>query len=151
MDLVTPVNLDRLRPSPRVRLVWEVLWTYLWVRWVMRDPDATRAVGRLRDRLEPTPREVANPMTELFDPKIEFLVAWRLSRAVIKVLEHLPSDSRCLFRSLTLLCMLQRRGITQKLVIAVRARPFGAHAWVEVGGDAVLPDAEAGYERLLEL
>jgi hypothetical protein len=143
VDLVTPVDLDRLRPIPRARLVWEVLVTYLRVRWVMHDDDATRAVGRLR--VGPgTAAAIKNDGSEL-------LAAWRLSRAVIKVLERLPSDSRCLFRSLTLLTMLQRRGIPHTLVIAVRPRPFAAHAWVEVGTEAVLPDAEPGYERLLEL
>jgi hypothetical protein len=47
--------------------------------------------------------------------------------------------------------MLERRGIAQTLVVAVRPRPFGAHAWVEVAGKPVLPDADAGYERILEL
>jgi peroxiredoxin len=49
------------------------------------------------------------------------------------------------------MCMLERRGISQVVVIAVRPRPFAAHAWVEVEGAAVLPDADPGYERLLEL
>ena len=143
MSPVTPVDLDRLGPIPRVRLVSEVLATYIRVRWVMRDDDATRAVGRLRRH----PGAAAAGENDSAD----LLAAWRLSRAVIKVLEPLPSDSRCLSRSLTLLAMLQRRGIVHTLVIAVRPRPFAAHAWVEVAGEAVLPDAEPGYERLLEL
>ena len=68
-----------------------------------------------------------------------------------KVLRRLPADSRCLFSSLTLMCMLERRGIGQVVVIAARPQPFGAHAWVEVEGEAVLPAADPGYERLLEL
>jgi len=144
IDLVTPANLDRLRPLPRLRLAWEVLATYMRVRWVIRDDDAARAVDRLRGRPGSNTVAMKNDGSEL-------LAAWRLSRAMVKVLERLPSDSRCLYRSLTLLTMLQRRGIAQTLVIAVAARPFAAHAWVEVGGEAVLPDAEPGYKRLLEL
>jgi hypothetical protein len=143
VNLVTPVDLDRLRPIPRARLTWEVVATYLRVRWVMRDDDATRAVNKLR--VDPSATATTG------SDGIELLTAWRLSRAVVKVLERLPSDSRCLFRSLTLLTMLQRRGVAHKLVIAVRPRPFAAHAWIEVEGEAVLPAGEAGYERLLEL
>jgi hypothetical protein len=144
MEPVTPVDLDRLAPGPRARLAFEVFGTYLQVRWVMRDPDAGQAVRRLRRRLGSPPEAVQ-------DEDAMVLAAWRLSKAVIKVLEPLPSDSRCLFRSLTLLCILQRRGIVPRLVIAVRSDPFGAHAWLEVCGRAVLPAAEPGYERLLEL
>jgi Transglutaminase-like superfamily len=143
VGLVTPVDLDRLRPIPRARLVWEVLVTYLRVRWVMHDADSEHAVGRLRGK--------PDAAVAMQSHDNDLLAAWRLSRAVVKVLEPLPSDSRCLFRSLTLLAMLQRRNIAQKLVIAVRARPFAAHAWVEVAGQAILPQAEPGYERLLEL
>jgi hypothetical protein len=67
------------------------------------------------------------------------------------VIGPLPTDSRCLFSSLTVMCMLDRRGIEQTVVIAVRPRPFSAHAWVEVDGKPVLPDGDPGYERLLEL
>lgn len=144
MEPVTPVDLERLAHLPRVRLAFEVFGTYLQVRWVMRDSDAGRAVQRLRSRIGPAPATIQ-------DEGAEVLAAQRLSNAVIKVLERLPSDSRCLFRSLTLLCMLQRRGITPNLVIAVRPSPFGAHAWLEVCGKSVLPAAEPGYERLLEL
>lgn len=144
MDPVTPVHLERLAPLPRLRLAFEVFATYLQVRWVMRDPDAGAAVQRLRSKIGPVPATIE-------DADAEVLAAWRLSNAVIKVLERMPSDSRCLFRSLTLLCMLQRRGIAPVLVIAVRSEPFGAHAWLEVCGKAVLPAAEPGYERLLEL
>ncbi len=49
------------------------------------------------------------------------------------------------------MCMLDRRGIEQTVVIAVQPQPFSAHAWVEVEGQPVLPDGDPGYERLLEL
>jgi len=141
--LVRPVDLDRLRPIPRARLVCEVVVTYLRVCWVMRADDAERAVDRLRGH--------PDAAAAMENHESDLLAAWRLSRAVVKVLDRLPSDSRCLFRSLTLLTMLQRRQLAQTLVIAVRARPFAAHAWIEVAGEAILPAAEPGYERLLEL
>jgi hypothetical protein len=113
----------------------------------MRDDDAERAVRRLRSDSRGS---VQSPESER-ERDLQLLAAWRLAHATGRVLERLPSDSRCLFRSLTLMCMLERRGIAQTLVVAVRPRPFGAHAWVEVSGRAVLPDADPGYERLLEL
>jgi hypothetical protein len=144
---VTPVNLDKLALIARVRLTAEVLRSYVRVRWVMRDDDAERAVHRLRAQA----RDSAENHMLGADVDTEMMAAWRLAHATRRVLELLPSDSRCLFRSLTLMCMLERRGISQTLVIAVCPRPFGAHAWLEVGGEAILPEADPGYERLLEL
>lgn len=147
MSDVTPVNLDRLAPIPRLRLTAEVLATYLRVRWLMRRDEPERAVRALRAHAAGSGRQLEIEM----EREHEVFAAWRLSRAMEKVLSRLPSDSRCLFSSLTLMCMLERRGIAQLLVIAVRPRPFGAHAWVEVEGEAVLPDADPGYERISEL
>ncbi len=147
MSPITPSNLDKLGPGPRLRLTGEVLSTYARVRWVMRDDDAERAVQRLRSDTRGPAKIPASEHQE----DLELLAAWRLAHATSRVLEVLPSDSRCLFRSLTLMCMLERRGIRQRLVVAVRPRPFGAHAWVEVAGKPVLPDADPGYERILEL
>ncbi len=144
MNVVTPTNLDRLSPSARAGLVVEVIATYLRVRWSMRREDAERAVQELRAHAA-----AAGQRFECGDS--EFVAAWRLSRAVRKVLERIPGDSRCLFKSLTLTYMLERRGIAQLLVIAVRPQPFAAHAWVEVEGETVLPGPDPGYERLLEL
>jgi hypothetical protein len=144
---ITPLTLDKLPPGRQLRLAAEVLRIYTRVRWVMRDDDAERAVRRLRRKTHGAVR-----YTELeHDKDRQVLSAWRLAHASSKVLRHLPSDSRCLFRSLTLMCMLERREIPQTLVIAVQPRPFGAHAWLEVDGRAILPEADPGYERLLEL
>jgi Transglutaminase-like superfamily len=145
MNVITPRDLDRLPPVRRSRLGLEVLMTYLRVRWLMRGDDPRRAVHALRASA------AGSGMSFDEEAGTELVAAWRLARAVRKVLSRLPGDSRCLFSSLTLMCMLERRGITQMLVIAVRPAPFAAHAWVEVGGQAMLPDADPGYERLLEL
>lgn len=145
MSAVTPVDLGRLSPLRRLRLAAEVAVAYLQVRWQMRGGDAESAVRSLRARMAPTGGAAELEAGE------ELVAAWRLARATRRVLTRLPGDSRCLFRSLTLMCMLERRGISQVVVIAVRPRPFAAHAWIEVEGAAVLPDADPGYERLLEL
>lgn len=147
MNLVMPMNLDRLPVGQRIRLTAEVLTTYTHVRWIMRDDDAERSVRRLRADARGSTKNTETAS----ESDLEFLAAWRLAHATRRVLDMLPSDSRCLFRSLTLLCLLERRGVSQTLVVAVRPRPFSAHAWVEVDGQPVLPDADPGYERLLEL
>jgi hypothetical protein len=143
MSAPTPQNLDKLPLGQRVHLGAEVLSTYVRVRWTIRDGDAWRAVSDLRSGVGTTPPALETGM--------EPVAAWRLAHIVTRVLHRLPSDSRCLFRSLTLMCMLERRGIAQTLVIAVRPQPFAAHAWIEVEGQAMLPDADPGYERLMEL
>jgi len=145
MNVVTPTDLDRLSPGHRARLTLEVVTTYLRVRWLMRQDDARRAVSALRAGVAGASAGSATEQDR------EFVAAWRLAQATGKVLTRLPADSRCLFSSLTLMCMLERRGIKQVLVIAVRPRPFGAHAWVEVDGQPVLPEADPFFERLLEL
>lgn len=43
----------------------------------------------------------------------------------------------CLQRSAANVCLLRLRGIEAELVIGARKLPFGAHAWVEVGGRVV--------------
>ena len=75
--------------------------------------------------------------------------ALRLGRAVMLTLRLLPTDRRCLVRSLVVCGVLARRGIPAQLVLGVRpdsGEPFMAHAWVEHGGECVLPDE--GFSRL---
>jgi hypothetical protein len=145
MSSVTPLDLDRLSPRQRSRLAGEVVATYLRVRWQMRNTEPESAVRALRERAG------LSGGNARFETGEELVAAWRLARATRRVLTRLPADSRCLFRSLTLMCMLERRGISQTVVIAVRPKPFAAHAWVEVEGTPVLSDADPGFERLLEL
>lgn len=80
----------------------------------------------------------------------EHALAVRLGAVVGRMLAVLPTDSRCLIRSLVLTRMLSRRSIPSALVIGVQPPPrFSAHAWVEHDGRAVLPPGRFG--RLLEL
>jgi tetrahydromethanopterin S-methyltransferase subunit G len=81
---------------------------------------------------------------------IEHQVARRLGKGVGRTLGVLPTDSRCLIRSLVLVHLLARRSIPSTLVIGVRKESgFEAHAWVEHDGEAVLPAGH--YTRLTEL
>lgn len=52
----------------------------------------------------------------------------------------ISSNDKCLRRSLALIIYLSHFRISAKLVIAVKMRPFGAHAWAQFD-DTVLNDA----------
>jgi hypothetical protein len=76
----------------------------------------------------------------------------RLARAVTRVLSLLPTDSRCLVRSLVLLRLLAKRGVASTLVIGVRPGPeFAAHAWIECAGESLIPNGAGEFSRLAEI
>lgn len=60
-----------------------------------------------------------------------------------------PDD--CLARSLSLYRFLRSVGVPAEHVIGVRRTPFGAHAWVECDGTAVLGDAYFGLTPLARI
>jgi len=120
-------------------LAAEILRDYARAYRLMRTTPLSNAVSRLRSHdappLPPTPEQHAT--------------ALRLGRAVMLILRRLPTDRRCLVRSLVVSGVLARRGIPAELVLGVRpntSEPFMAHAWVEHGGECVLPDE--GFNRL---
>lgn len=55
--------------------------------------------------------------------------------AVKKAASWYPRQSVCLQRSAVATCLLRQSGIEAELVIGCRRIPFGAHAWVEIGGE----------------
>jgi hypothetical protein len=113
----------------RVRIVAEVLATYVRVRWLLARHDITTVVGILREGTE-----------DRLDPETARRVAYRLRNPVSRTLRIFPWDSRCLMRSLVLLRMMSRRGARCELLIGARGgSEFAAHAWVEYGGQPVLP------------
>jgi Transglutaminase-like superfamily len=134
------VNERRSLPG-KIALAAEVVCTYVRVRWWLwrRDLPSTLAAAR-GDR---------PPLPEGSDPYREGV---RLGFAVSRTLRFLPTDSRCLSRSLVLTAMLARRRIESALVIGVRPGPdFGAHAWVEHRGRPLLAAGPTQYRRLMEL
>jgi hypothetical protein len=129
----------RLSLWSKARLGGEIIGVYSGVRRAMRKEDLNSLVRALRKSCrdaEPVP-----PMAR-----------FRLAGAVQRVLSVLPTDSRCLIRSLVLLALLERRGVASTLVIGVRAEPdFAAHAWVESDGRELLPSGGGEYRRLTEI
>jgi hypothetical protein len=134
-------TLEPLSPRARAALVAEILSEYVPSWRILKNQNVVEMVRAARD-VQVTHSRVPAPL--------EYKTALRLGRAVGKTLGILPTDSRCLIRSLVLTRILTRRSIPHTLVIGVRNDPkFTAHAWVEHEGRPILPAGE--YTRLTEL
>lgn len=145
-------GLDELAaPLPRIRkarLTAEVLETYVRVRWWLWRHEAREVVRRLRAW---APEDAPPPEPDAPAPAT-YHCGLRLGRAVSRTLRLLPTDGRCLMRSLVLTGLLARRGIPSTLIIGVTPAPdFTAHAWVEVAGEPLLPPGEPAMGRLTSL
>jgi hypothetical protein len=140
---VNPEHANKLRFGDRTRLGAEILTTYARVRWLLHRREPKQAVSDLRQHAR---RHRVTPV-----PGMDLVVGWRLAHAVNVTLTPLPTDVRCLFRSLTLLTVMERRDLHPKLVIGVRPQPFEAHAWIELDGQPLLPAGDPHHERLTEL
>ena len=134
-------TMDPLSVRQRIALLSEILIEYVPTWRILRKSDVVEMVRAARN--VPATRE-RGPSAQ------EHKLALRLGRAVVKTLTLLPTDSRCLIRSLVLSRILTRRSIPHTLVIGVRNDPdFAAHAWVEHDNLPVLPAGQ--YTRLTEL
>jgi hypothetical protein len=139
----TPVvpRPGKLAAREKAALGTEILVAYARSRWLLRSTTLPDALDRLRSSGadEPVPG----------DP---VYTGARLGHAVVRTLSVLPTDSRCLVRSLVLSRLLARRGIEARLVLGVRpGDDFAAHAWVECGEVPVLPTGDGEYQRLTEV
>jgi hypothetical protein len=135
-----PPTLRRLTPGAKLALVVEILTAYTRMWRALGHPDVLGLARKARD-VRSGPR---------LDDPLEHQVARRLGKIVGKVLGVLPTDSRCLIRSLVLVRILSRRAIPSTLVIGVmKESDFKAHAWVEHDGMPILPAGP--YTRLMEM
>jgi Transglutaminase-like superfamily len=126
----------------RGRLAAEIVVAYLRARRELRRAPIETVVERLRERGPAVGTQPAEGLRE----------ARNLGYAVGKAVRFLPGDTRCLRRSLVLLQLLARRGISAELVIGTRTEPdFLAHAWVEHEGQPVLPPGDDSFGRLVAL
>jgi hypothetical protein len=125
-------------------LALEVLGTYGRARWLLWRRDLPSVVVAIEAGAPQTP-----PSTERSSP---LRLGARLASVTSRCLGALPTDSRCLVRSVVLMALLARRGIASSLVIGVRpGAQFEAHAWIERDGQPLLPAGGGAYSRLLEL
>ena len=139
---VIPAADVALTSAEKARLGAEILRLYARSRWLLRRGDLPTALARLRADSDGTSR-----------PDTDELLAGRvLGSITTRVLAALPTDGRCLVRSLVLTGLLSRRGIQSKLVLAVYpGEKLAAHAWVEHAGAALIEPGGPPLERLAEL
>lgn len=135
------VAARRAAPMPaKARLAGEILIAYARVRRLLVRRDLSQTVTALRGRAGTA--AIGLDRGE----------AVRLTGAVVRVLRLLPTDSRCLVRSLVVLALLAERGTAVELVIGVLpGTAFAAHAWVELDGTPLLEAGVAADRRLVEL
>jgi hypothetical protein len=144
--IVTPTGWESFRLSRKAALACEVLGDYVRMRILMRRGTLEETVSRLR---EPVQRAASPSVGHGENLTVTGI---RLGRVVVQTLAPLPTDSRCLMRSLVLLRMMARRGATCRLVIGVSPEPeFKAHAWLERAGQPLFATGGDAYARLLEL
>jgi hypothetical protein len=135
-------ELRPLRIRAKLLLASEVVRTYVQARRLLRRHDLPATVACLRDVRAKSTDGVT----------VERSTGYRLARAVTRTLPLLPTDTRCLMRSLVLLGLLARRNIPATLVIGVKQGPdFAAHAWIEADGRALLASHETTFSRVVEL
>jgi hypothetical protein len=139
-----PTSADqRLSAAGKAMLLLEVLRTYVRARWLLWRRDLPSVVAAVEQ-----PGSGAGRGDEDSDLRL----GARLGRVTIRCLGLLPTDSRCLVRSVVLMALLSRRGISSSLVIGVRpGQEFEAHAWIERDGQPLLPAEQGVYSRLVEL
>jgi hypothetical protein len=132
-----------LAQREKAALVAEILLAYARTRWWLRRRELQGALLELR-----------SPRTRLPapDPADGTRTGRRLGRAVVRTLTLLPTDSRCLMRSLVLTNLLARRGIESSLVLGVHpGESFAAHAWLEHDSVPLLDPAGFQSRRLATL
>jgi hypothetical protein len=118
----------RLRAFPKVQLTIEILLAYARVRWLLWRHGVRPTLDALRGERAAAPQN----LLALDDT--------RLASATARVLQLLPTDGRCLMRSLVLLALLARRGRDATLMIGVEpGRELRAHSWLETDGRPILP------------
>jgi hypothetical protein len=134
-------QLRRLGPIDKTRLILEILATYPQALRLVRTNDLQRMVDAARD---------VPGQSQPVHGELEHSTAVRLGVAVTRTLRIVPTDSRCLVRSVVLSRLLARRAIPSRLVIGVTpGARFAAHAWVEHEERPVLPPLR--HQRLMEL
>ncbi len=138
-DVALLIEARPLSPIRRVRLLGELLAVYARVRWLVRRRGVPATVEVLR-----------NGVQDQHDADVARSIGLRLAHIVERSLRPLPTDTRCLMRSLVLTGLLARRGVRSEIGIGAEpGETFQAHAWVEHGGRALAPTL--GYAPLVRM
>ncbi len=123
--LPTPTSSALDRPYSKVPI--KSLISGLFAHWLARHALAHEHLKDTLARL--SRRKAANANAQFVSGDLsEILPAFLATR------RWMPSQDNCLPLSLALVEFLARRGAFPTLVIGVRMRPYGVHAWVQQGG-----------------
>jgi hypothetical protein len=130
----------------KASLAAEIFTTYMHARRLLRRHSLPQALQTLRGR----PGEASAAQGNAAEPAPgQIVTAVKLGRAVTRTLRALPTDDRCLIRSVTLAALLADREIDCRVVIGARAgSDFSAHAWVEVAHLSVLETDPAVFQPM---
>ncbi len=128
-------------PREKASLAFEIVAAYVTARWWLSRRGLDGAMAAIRERAG----RRALPWGE-----VSYEDQLRLARATVRTISWLPSDSRCLMRSLVVASILERRGVDVKVVIGVKPG-FEAHAWVEREDGLPLLATGDDYGRLTEV
>jgi hypothetical protein len=136
----------RLALTQKAQLCVEIVLAYVMVRRRLPRADIRDVIASVRDV---GAERRGGPVQ---DASEAFALAARLGHAVSRTLAVLPTDSRCLVRSVVLCRLLADRGMPSVVVIAAQSREtFVAHAWVEFEGRPILPVLGFADARLVQL
>jgi hypothetical protein len=122
-SLAAPVESALHRPdrSAPLRLVARAALQHVWTAMLIHRVPLHTSLVRLRDRKARSPR---HPLS----PDNPYLTAFLATHRLIS------TQDQCLRSSIALTHFLLDGGCCPSLVIGVRFRPFGAHAWVQTEG-----------------
>lgn len=136
------MSRGRLSSLRHAVLAGEILATYVTVRRLLRRHTLPETLAALRDDgAAPAPADAAS-----------LALGRHLASATVRTITLLPTDSRCLMRSLVLTRVLARRGLDSTLVLSAAAGPrFEAHAWVEHAGEPLLLPGGSDHQQLVRL
>ncbi|MEN3284675.1 MAG: Transglutaminase-like superfamily [Solirubrobacteraceae bacterium] len=132
----------RLGGMRRAVLAAEIVATYVNVRRLLWRHTLPETVAVLRGD--------GASATDADDASLD--LGRHLAWATVRTISVLPSDSRCLMRSLVLMRVLARRGMQATFVLSAAPGPqFEAHAWIEYAGNPLLVPASVEHRDLVRL
>lgn len=145
IELLPPVDEEHQRRAPiRARTVLAFLRAAITAKLSLKLLPFERVIRRARRRKE---AHQAPPSLDLVRAR-ELVESYRRLRIYL-----FSSKEECLFDSLALLEFLARHNVFPDWIFGVRARPFGAHCWVQSGTVVVNDSVEhvAGYKAIMRV
>jgi hypothetical protein len=131
------------RPTHTLPSVLECTQLIAVIKLRLRFSGPGRTLRWIRRQVSPSTLSVAQQEMTVRD----------IERVVARACAWYPGRAECLERSLALLLLLVRRGITATFCMGVHPKPFTAHAWIEFRGTIVndVPEYVERYARFPDI